>query len=88
MQPLQYRRKKLIKEDLEYLIKKGNSLADIARLYDMPTNNLRSTFKRLGIVYISKLHNKKCFRENQFRGLSKKLSESAILYKLPENCFK
>jgi len=88
MQSLQYRHKKLVKEDLEYLLQKGNNLADIARLYDMPTNTLRSAFKRIGIIYISKLHNKKCFRENQFGSFRNKKSESAILKMLAEDCFK
>jgi len=88
MQSLQYRHQKLVKEDLEYLIKRGNTLSEISRLYDMPTNTLRRAFKRIGIIYISKLHNKKCFRENQFKVFRNKKSENAILKMLPEDCFK
>lgn len=88
MQSLQYRHQKLVKEDLEYLIKKGNTLSEISRLYDMPLTTLRGNIKKLGIVYISKLHNFKCFRENKFKAFKNKKSESSILKLLPIDCFK
>ena len=89
MQSLQHRHHKLIKrEDLEYLIKSGETLSEIARYYDIPLTTLRCTVKRWKIVYISKLHNVKCFRENKFAGFRNKLSETAILNMFPIDCFK